>query len=293
MIGPDEEVLILAEDERIEYRPYAGPLSPSQIPPIDSSASKPVEHMLILGWNPKIYPIIKEYDDYVDTGSTLTLVNSLPSTQREAEIAEHCGELGTVQLRHLEGQFTSRALMTELQPQNYPTVMVLGDAVDGEDAEDADTRAIIALLLLRDARERSGVGAAQRVCSEILDPKNRELAATTEINDIVISNEMISMVLAQITYEPRVHAVLEDLFQSEGSEIYLKPLSFYAPPGQAVTFEYLTLAAKARSEVALGVQVYEDDPDKKYGLVLNPLVRNVPFVPKPGDRLVVLAEEDG
>ena len=171
--------------------------------------------------------------------------------------------------------------------------MVLGDQIDGTSAEDADTRAIIALLLLRDARRRSALAPTQRVCSEILDPKNRELAATTQINDIVISNEMVSMVLAQVTYEPRVQAVLEDLLRSEGSEVYVKPMELYVPVGSQVTIEQLVLLAKARGEQMMGVQIYEDAPDKKYGLVLNPMNRQAPFVTKPGDRLVVLAEEDG
>jgi ion channel POLLUX/CASTOR len=297
VIAADEELLILAEDERIELRRYGGPLSSAHIPPIACGAAKSVEHLLVLGWNPKIYPIIKEFDDYVAPGSTLTLVNALPIEARNTAIREQVGELASLELRHIEGQFTSRALMDQLQPHRYPLVMVLGDVVSASDAEDADTRAIIALLLLRDARVRSGQ-YHQRVCSEILDPKNRELAATTQINDIVISNEMISMVLAQITFEPRAHAVFEDLVRSEGSEIYVKALELYLPPGfvgsgQVVTFEFLILAAKARGELALGLQIYTDDPESKHGLVLNPTDRLRPFAPKPGDRMVVLAEDQG
>ena len=143
--------------------------------------------------------------------------------------------------------------MDKVEPQQYPTVMVLGDAADpSHTAEQADTRAIIALLLLRDFRTLGGL-KKQKVCSEILEPKNRELAATTEIHDIVISNEMVSMVLAQITHEPRVGPVLEDLFRSEGSEIYLKALRIYADLNEPVTFEELILRAKKRNEVALGL----------------------------------------
>jgi len=293
VIGADEELLVLAEDANVPLQPYAGPLNLAMFPPSPARAEKPVEHLLVLGWNAKVFPILKEFDDYVAPGSTVTLVNTLPEEDRTAQIAEHCGVLRTIQVRHLVGQFSSRALMDELNPQNYPTVMVLGDAVEAKDAESADTQAIIALLLLRDARRRSGLAPHQRVCSEILEPKNRELAATTQINDIVISNEMVSMVLAQITYEPRVQAVLEDLLRSEGSEVYLKPLERYAPPGQAVTWEYLLLAAKARGELALGLQIHDPSPDNKFGLVLNPPSRQAPITPKPGDRLVVLAEEDG
>lgn len=292
-ISADEELLILAEDDDIHYQPYQGPLRlDGARPQTEAASSKPVEHLLVLGWNEKIYPIIKEFDEYVGSGSTATLVNSLPGEERHKLIAEQIGPQKNLQVRHLVGEFTSRALMERLQPQNYPTVMVLGDATHGSAAEQADTRAIIALLLLRDFRRKAGIHT-QEVCSEILNPKNRELAATTQIHDIVISNEMVSMFLAQVTHEPRVRAVLEDLFRSEGSEIYLKEMSNYVPAGQAATFEQLVLLAKARNEVALGFQSIVEDPAKRYGIVLNPTDRTTPIVTKPGDRLIVLAEDDG
>ena len=204
-----------------------------------------------------------------------------------------CGALNNVQVRHLVGEFTSRVLMERLQPQNYPTVMVLGDSSgDQASAEAADTRAIIALLLLRDFRRRAGV-ERQEVCSEILDPKNRELAATTEIHDIVISNETVSMVLAQVTNEPRVGPILEDLFESAGSEIYLKDVSLYVPVGQPTTFEHLVLAARSRNELALGVQSTSDDAAQRYGIQLNPKQKQAPITPRAGDRLIVMAEDDG
>lgn len=289
VIAPDEVLLVLAEDARIQHRPYAGPLSLAALPPLSAASQKPVEHMLVLGWSPMVYSILKEYDDYVAPGSTVTLLNTVDVAERERLIKEHVGSLRTLQSRNLVGEFTSQAIMQVIQPDRYPIVMVLGD---GESAEQADTRAIIALLLLRDARQRSGI-YGQRVCSEILDPRNRDLAATTQINDIVISNELVSMVLAQISYEPRVQAVLEDLLRSEGSEIYVKPIGHYCAVGQPVTIEHLILLAKSRGELMLGLQRYEDAPDRKYGLVLNPGSRNVPFVAQPRDRLVVLAEEDG
>lgn len=298
VIAPDEELLILAEDAHIAFSPYAGPVRMDQIAiPTAAAGEKPVEHMLVLGWNEKIFPIVQEFDSYVGQGSSVTLVNTLSVEQREAEFREKCDAFQNISVRHQVGDFTSRALLEQIQPQRYPTVMVLGDAAavaDESDAtEAADTRAIIALLLLRDFRQRGGV-SDQEVCSEILDPRNRDLAATTEINDIVISNEMVSMVLAQVTNEPRVRPVLEDLFQSEGSEIYLKDISLYAPAGQPTTFEYLIAAAKKRQEVALGLQIRTADAGQRYGIQLNPFQRRaMPFVPRPGDRLVVLAEDDG
>ncbi len=292
IIQPDESVLLLAEDANVLFQPYQGQI-PANIPAASAPADKPVEHLLILGWNNKIFPIIEEFDSYVGAGSSVTLVNATPQDERIALLNEKCAAPKNIAVHHLVGEFTSRKLLEQLQPQRYPTVMVLGDATGGGGVEESDTRAIIALLLLRDFRQRAGI-TSQEVCSEILDPKNRELAATTDIKDVVISNEMVSMVLAQITYEPRIRPILEDLFQSDGSEIYIKDLSLYCPLGQPITFEHLVIAAKARGEVALGIQVYEESAANKYGLRLNPnaQLRRTPFVPKPKDRLVVLAEDD-
>lgn len=294
VMQPDDALLILAEDANVQFAPLPQPPNLAGIVPQNAPSEKPVEHLLVLGWNEKIFPIIEEFDNYVGSGSSITLVNPLAEDERTALIAEKCPPQKNTAVRHLVGEFTSRKLMDKLQPQNYPTVMVLGDASGHVGVEESDTRAIIALLLLRDFRQRAGV-TEQEVCSEILDPKNRELAATTEIRDVVISNEMVSMVLAQITYQPLIQPVLEDLFQSDGSEIYIKDLSLYVPLGQPTSFEHLVLAAKARGEVALGIQIYDPDPAKRYGITLNPplAMRKAAFLPKPKDRLVVLAEDDG
>jgi ion channel POLLUX/CASTOR len=296
VLAPDEELLILAEDDHIRYAPYAGALAAAQIQvPSTPPVSHPVEHLLILGWNEKIFPIIKEFENYVGPGSTMTLVNLMPEDERQKLLAERVGPLKNVTVRHTVGDFTSRALMEKLQPERYPTVTVLGDSIGGaedEQTEDADTRAIIALLLLRDFRQRAGI-THQEVCSEILEPRNRELAASTEIHDIVVSNETVSMMLAQVTHEPRVRPVLEDLFESEGSEIYLKDIKFYCQPGQTVSFEYLMLAALARGELALGLQNTNEDAAQRYGIRLNPPDRTTGFVVKDGDRLIVMAESDG
>lgn len=292
-IQPDEELLILAEDPRIIHQPYQGGLRIDQMPePAAASAAKQVEHLLVLGWNQKLFPILTEFDNYVGSGSSVTLVSKMPVDDRNQLIAEHVGELKNVTLRHTVGEFTSRSLMENVHPHLYRTVMVLGDATDANDAEDSDTRALIALLLLRDFRRRNGV-PHQEVCSEILNPKNRELATTTETDDIVISNEMVSMVIAQVTNEPRVRPVLEDLFRSDGSEIYLKSIELYAVPGYSITFEQLVLLAAKRGELALGYQQGSPPGGRPEKLILNPKDRTQPVDFRAGARLVVLAEDDG
>ncbi len=292
-VGADEDILVIAEDDHIVCQPYAGPHRLANQPRPEGQGKKVIEHLLILGWNEKVFPIITELENYVGEGSTVTMVCSLPEEERKQLIRQNCPQRKAVSVRHIVGEFTSRSLMEQISPTQYPTVLVLGDASRAKTSEEADTRAIIALLLLRDFRiQKKQLATPQKVCSEILEPKNRELAATTEINDIVISNEMVSMVLAQVTHEPRVRPILEDLFRSEGSEIYLKDLRLYARPGQPVTFDELALRAKARGEVAFGLQLH-NLRHQNHGVVLNPRNRTAAFAPESGDRLIVLAEDDG
>ncbi len=54
------------------------------------------------------------------------------------------------------------------------------------------------------------------------------------------------------------------------------------------------LAAKARQEVAFGMQIQTPDAARRFGIEVNPQkTRSTPFTPKKGDRVIVLAEDDG
>ena len=72
----------------------------------------------------------------------------------------------------------------------------------------------------------------------------------------------------------------------------MKDLGLYARGNQPVTFDELALRAKARGEVAFGLQL-RAMKDQRHGVVLNPKNRTAAFSPSPGDKLIVLAEDDG
>ena len=204
VVQQDEALVLLAEDANIQFQPYQGPLNLGNVSVPPGQAQKAVEHMLVLGWNSKVFPILEEFDNYVGPGSTLTLVNALPRRSRRGSWPRSARRPGTPP----SGTWSASSQpLADGAPAaaELPDGDVLGDASGGGGVEESDTRAIIALLLLRDFRRRSGFqpGGVQRDPR----PKNRELAATTEIRDVVISNEMVSMVLAQITYEPRIRTI--------------------------------------------------------------------------------------
>jgi len=83
-----------------------------------------------------------------------------------------------------------------------------------------------------------------------------------------------------------------DLFDPEGSELYLKAVADYVKLGKPLNFYAVAEAARQRGEVALGYRLHADadDATRAYGVVVNP-DKSVPVTLGEQDRIVVLAEK--
>ena len=145
------------------------------------------------------------------------------------------------------------------------------------------------LLHLRDLVDRHGYSA--NIVSEMLDDQNRELAEVTRADDFIVSDRLTSLLLSQVSENPELVKVFEELFSSGGSEIYLRPVELYVAHGREVDFYELAAAASRRRETALGFRTAADVFSRPhgYGVHLNPdKAARVRFA--PGDTIIVLAE---
>jgi hypothetical protein len=146
----------------------------------------------------------------------------------------------------------------------------------------ADARVMVTLLHLRDILAKRGeIGA---IVSEMRDDRDRALAQLTRDDDFVISEQLVSLLMTQISENAHLESVFADLFDPEGSEIYIRPASDYIQPTSGLTFATVTAAARVRNEVAIGYRIaYSGDG---HGIVLNPdKTRPIPVI----DRVIVLA----
>jgi hypothetical protein len=83
--------------------------------------------------------------------------------------------------------------------------------------------------------------------------------------------------------------VFTDLFDPEGSEIYLKPARNYVELDREVTFATLVEAARRRGEIAIGYRQPPAAGSGGHGVVTNPpKSRRVRFTDR--DSVIVLAE---
>ncbi len=122
------------------------------------------------------------------------------------------------------GDTTDRGLLDTLDVGTYDHVVMLSS--DKLDSQAADARTLITLLHLRDmARKR---GHRYSIVSEMLDVRNRELAEVARADDFIVSDELVSLMLSQVAENRDLNA-FADLFDPDGSELYLKPAADYVP----------------------------------------------------------------
>ncbi|HYP19635.1 MAG TPA: NAD-binding protein [Chloroflexia bacterium] len=249
-------------------------------------ASEPQpEHVLILGWNRRGTAIITELDHYVMSGSTAAVVADTPTCVEE--VSQRAATLTNLTVTCTEGDTTDRQVLDDLDVRKYSHVIVL--CYDDMDPQRADARTLITLLHLRDIESK--LGESFSIVSEMLDDRNRKLAEVTQADDFIVSDKLISLMLSQISENKDLGEVFADLFNAEGSEIYLKPAADYVNTGQPLNFYTVLESARRRGEIAMGYRIMAKSGDASagYGVTLNPdKAETITF--SPSDRIVVLAE---
>jgi ion channel POLLUX/CASTOR len=288
IVQPGDQIIAVSEDDNtIILEPPVG-VAAQAIDIVSATPEPPTpEKTLILGWNWRAPSIINELDMYVASGSEVTLVAEFE--QGEDAIAHLCPNLHNQAVSFRQGDTTDRRVLEELEPHNYHHVIVLSYA-DTKEIQEADACTLITLLHLRDMSERSGKDFA--IVSEMLDVQNRTLAEVTQADDFIVSDRIISLIMTQVSENKYLNAVFTDIFDPDGSEIYLKPAGQYVRLGKPVNFYTVIESASRRGEVALGYRLksQENDSSKSYGVYVNPEKGSMVTF-SPDDRIVVLAED--
>jgi hypothetical protein len=95
---------------------------------------------------------------------------------------------------------------------------------------------------------------------------------------------MVSHLMTQVATNPDIVPIFTDLFDPEGSEIFLRPISDYIYPGHPVTFSTVVESARRQRQVAIGYRLAADRT-----IHLNP-DRTQPLTLASADQVIVLSE---
>ena len=282
----DEIIAVSADDDTLLLNGTPVSLD-EQVFAGESSAAQSPESILILGWNENAQRIIEELDHYVADGSRITVVCEIAEASVSLRRTERVLKHASVQL--VAEDVTKRATLDSLLRQDYPHIILLSDRAQ-EDIQKADANTLITLLHLRNIAETTDKRFS--IVSEMLDIRNRRLAQVAKVNDFIVSDTIISLLIAQVSENNILNAVFEDIFDADGSEIYLKPAESYVRLQEDVSFYVVVEAARRRGETAFGYKIASESESEAIpgGIHVNPpKSASIRFV--QGDCIIVAAEE--
>jgi hypothetical protein len=182
---------------------------------------------------------------------------------------------------------------------SYHDVILLANDINTEQnqletslSEEADAECLICLLHLRNMIDKNPRQKTFNIVTEMFDIRNRELAEITRADDFIVSPNILSKYIAQISENKNLTKVFDILLTAEGVEIYLKPVSLFTKLGIAIPFHRILEASLQQQTLAIGYRImkYAQDPNKFYGIVLNP-DKDLPIIFRHDDKIIVLAEE--
>jgi hypothetical protein len=190
-------------------------------------------------------------------------------------------------LKSQVGKITRRKVLDEIHPETFDHIILLSN--NDIEIQESDAQTLICLLHLRNIGSKYNKNLS--IVSEMRDLRNREIGLVTRADDFIIGDNIISLMLSQLSENKELKLVFDNLFNSEGSEIYLKPIEDYIKTEERMNFYTLLEVAAQRNETAIGYRKIEFKESSKdnFGIVINPKKsEEVLFTAK--DYLIVLSE---
>jgi voltage-gated potassium channel Kch len=276
----DSVIAVSADDDTVVVTGFVDEEAPNVMlspPPPDRT-----DRLLVVGWSHLGPVVLQELDQFAPAGSTVDVLV-------DPDLVDP-GELVDLDLERLRVTYQSTGgnldeLGTAVRAQQYDKVIVLGYR-RGLTPPEADARSLLSLLILQQALVASSSGQRPRIVTELLDARDVDLARATGADDFVVSDELSSLMLAQLAERADLEDVFADLFDVEGSAIALQPATWYVTSGQ-VPFRRVVAAARERGESAIGYRI-EQGRDGLPAVVLNPH-KSDPVTLGEGDHVVVIA----
>jgi ion channel POLLUX/CASTOR len=285
-IQQGDELVVISKDNHsmkfdVEQKPpvFYAHISLAAEPPLQR------EETLVLGWSWRGVRLVRELDCYLTPGSS-TLVAADPLLV-DRNIEQDCLGLENHEICYLPVDTTDRSVLEGLHLERYDHVIILA-YTDRLNPQQADAHTLITLLHVRDLVNSQAMRLS--IVTEMLDLRNRSLVLSSRPDDFIISDRLVSLMMAQVAENRMLNSIFMELFNPEGVELYLKPAWLYVQPEFEINFYTVVEAAFARGEVAVGYRIHSkaSDPLSKYGVVINPnKVR--PITLTQADQIIVLA----
>ena len=267
-LAEGDSLFLVAEDDSAIRLTDAPAVEPAPSAARGDAVSPDGGRLLMIGWSDLGGRIVSQLDRMLAPGASLLIVVDpevidpsavvVPETNRAVEVVADVGVI-------------------DLDVRDFEQIFVLG--YRGHlTPSDADARTLLTIITLN--RALAGAENRPRVVAEVLESRTVPIAATAGIDDFVVSDDLASLLMAQLSENPRLAAVFGELFGTGGPTIEMQPSRRYVADG-AHAWASVVLAVAATGDLALGYRAADRE------VVVNPKGSG-PVSLGPDDQIVVL-----
>ena len=302
-IEDDDELIVFAEDDSTIFY-FQDPVFNPTLKEIPSSIVEPQSHRVaLLNWTTKTSIILEKLCSYLPKGSELCTYVSAKVPEMDSCKISLNKNYPDIDISMTELDLNDLESLDNINPQDFDSILILSPG--GSTIEEMDAYVISMLIRIRQIliskkdSENNNLDSKDwpKLITEVMDSENIDIILNSGVEDFMVSNQFVSQIMAQVSEEPMALDVYDDLFQSEGSELYIKPASYYFDfkDSTTITIPYgeCVQAARLRNEVILGLQIHADqkNKDNMFGIVLIPN-KDDEFTLSEKDGLIALAEDE-
>ena len=288
IIHENDEIIAISEDDDTIIPNASSQINKAStlLEKLEQSAGK-AQKTLILGWNNNGHKIIRELNNYVAPGSEILLVSEFSDSEIN-DISELQKGVNHIKLSSENGAINRLDTLEKINPDHFDNIIVLSSKE--LDVQESDAKTLICLLHLRNMGEKSG--KSYNIVTEMLDIKNRVLGVVAKANDFIIGENLISLLLSQLSENVQLKKVFDVLLNSEGSEIYLKPAHQYMEIGKETDFNEVLANALEYGDTAFGYRKMkqEHSAEDNFGIRINPK-KDQKIIFDENDYIIVLSED--
>lgn len=231
-------------------------------------------NLLVLGSNDKLPVILSEYAKYVHQGTNIIIVDDdFDNTKLDA--------YDNLDITVCKKE-VSRELLCGFLSKRVNNILLLND--DSQQPEKSDSQTLLRLILLRDIADKSNIHFS--ITTEMRSADNQRLASQARVDDFVIGSNFASLMMAQISENPNILPLINELLDESGSELYMKPAADYVAIGVPVDSYILTESAARKGEIYLGFRHIDETTNN---VVVNPQ-KDMSIIFSENDQIVVIAD---
>lgn len=200
-----------------------------------------------------------------------------------------------VRVKYLSGELTDPELFLEAGVETADSVIfqLIGDAYTVPEKDAQTLHTILQIHGILDASNVQREKPLGIVCNihdpemiEVIDAMVHDVPNKHLCVDYIEPTKLLGGILTQIASEPDLRDVFEDLFDADGQEIYVKPLSHYglSAEGQSIKWDVLQEVTRTDGDLLCGYVTKDEE-------VYLAIPTDVSVTLEEGDRLIVLAED--